>query len=61
MSTGKCGQIQKSLVRNNIFKKRTPNVKFRIIYSLVQISFLEGTALGRFSHCFFKFFVVGRQ
>ena len=42
--------------RNNIFKKRIPNMIFWIIYILVQISFL-GTALGRFSLWFFFIFL----
>ena len=45
-------------VRNNIFKKRIPNLRFWIIYILVEISLL-GTTLGRFSQLFFSFFVVG--
>ena len=51
--------IKKLYVRNNIFKKRIPNITFWIIYILAQISFLA-TALGRFSQCFFKFFVDGQ-
>ena len=39
---------------NNIFKKRIRSMRFWIIYILVQISFW-GTALGRFSKCFFNF------
>ena len=41
-------------VRNNIFKKRIPNLRFWIIYILVEISLL-GTTLGRFSQLFFYF------
>ena len=51
--------IKKLYVRNNIFKKRIPHITFWIIYILAQISFLA-TALGRFSQCFFKFFVDGQ-
>ena len=42
-------------VQNNIFKKRVPNMRFWINYILVRISFL-GTALERFSQCFFFIF-----
>ena len=47
--------IKTSYARNNIFKKKFPNMIFWIIYTLVQISFV-GTALGRFSQFFFFFF-----
>ena len=58
-STGTCGRIKK-YTRNNIFKKRIPNMRFWIIYILVRVSFL-GTVLRRFSQClFFQFFVVGQ-
>ena len=46
--------IKTSYARNNIFKKRIPNMIFWIIYTLVQISFV-GTTLGRFSQFFFYF------
>ena len=36
--------------------KIIPDMRFRIIYILVQISFLGVTALGRFSQCFFFYF-----
>ena len=42
-STGTCGRIKK-YTRNNIFKKRIPNMRFWIIYILVRVSFL-GTVL----------------
>ena len=44
--------IKTLYARNNIFKKRIPNMIFWIIYIFVQISFV-GTALGRFSQFFF--------
>ena len=44
--------IKKWYARNNISKRRIPNMTFWIIYILVQISLL-GTALGRFSQWFF--------
>ena len=44
--------IKTLYARNNIFKKRIPNMIFWIIYIFVQMSFV-GTALGRFSQCFF--------
>ena len=44
--------IKTLYAQNNIFKKRVPNMRFWIIYILIQISFL-GTALGRFIQCFF--------
>ena len=47
MSTGTCGI--KLYARNTIFKKRITNMRFWIIYILVQVS----PALGRFSQCFF--------
>ena len=47
--------IKTLYAQNNIFKKRVPNMRFWIIYILIQISFL-GTALGRFIQCFFLIF-----
>ena len=38
--------------RNNIFKKRIPNMRFWIIYIWSKYHFF-GTALSRFSQCFF--------
>ena len=42
-------------IRNNVFKKRILNIRFWIIYILVQISFFR-TALGRFNQCFLSVF-----
>ena len=54
MSTGTCGRIWKKLYdQNNTFKTRIPNMRFWIIYILVQILFWGGTVLGRFSQFFF--------
>ena len=44
--------IKKLSVQNNIFK-RIPNMRFWIIFTLVQILFFWRTALGRFNQCFF--------
>ena len=44
-------KYKKLYVRNNIFKKRIPDMRFLIIYILVQ--FFSETALGRFSQCLF--------
>ena len=52
--------IKKLYTQNNVFKKRFPNMILRIIYILVQISFL-GTALGRFSQCFLSLANDGDQ
>ena len=46
--------------RNNIVKKRIPNMRFWIIYILVQILFFA-TALGRFSQFFLKIFLSSAQ
>ena len=46
--------------RNNIFRKRIPNMRFWMTYILIQISFFGGTGLGCFSQCFLKIFVVGQ-
>ena len=53
MRTGVRGP--KLYTRNNIFKKRITNMRFWIIYILVQVSFL-GTALGRLSKWVFLIF-----
>ena len=43
MSTGTCGRIWKKLYdQNNTFKTRIPNMRFWIIYILVQILFWGG-------------------
>ena len=55
MSTGTCGI--KLYARNTIFKKRITNMRFWIIYILVQVS----PALGRFSQCFFFLIFVDGQ
>ena len=61
MSTGTCGRIWKKLYdQNNTFKTRIPNMRFWIIYILVQILFWGGTVLGRFSQFFFLIFVFSQ-
>ena len=54
ISTGRCGL---KLYVQNIFRKRITNMRFWIIYILVQVSFFCGTALGRFCQFFFVFFL----
>ena len=56
--------IKKLYARKNIFKKIILNMRFWIIYILVQILFfggLLGTVLGRFSQCFFFQFFGASQ
>ena len=55
MSTGTCAL--RLYARKNIFKKRITNMRFWIIYILVQVS----PALGRFSQCFFFLIFVDGQ
>ena len=57
MSTGTCGI--KLYARNNISKKRITNMRFWIIYLLVQVLLLWGPTLGRLSQFFF--FLVFRR
>ena len=54
MSIGTCGL--KLYARNNIFKKRITNMRFWIIYILVQISFFGGLLQGVLASVFFLFF-----
>ena len=54
---GTCGRIKKLYAQKKIFSKKNPNMKFGIIYILVQILFFWGTASGRFSKCFFSNFL----
>ena len=56
MSTGTCGL--KLYARKNIFKKRPRNMRFWIIFILVKVSVFGGITLGRFSLCFFFFFLI---
>ena len=53
ISTGRCGL---KLYVQNIFRKRITNMRFWIIYILVQVSFFCGTALGCFCQFFLFFF-----
>ena len=46
---------KKSYVRNNIFKKRIPKMRFWIIYIFVQISFFGGLLWGALTSLFFFF------
>ena len=55
------GKYKKVYTRNNIFKKGISNMRFWIIYILVQISFFfSGTTFGCFSRSFFLLFVVNQ-
>ena len=49
--------IKKLYAGNNIFNKRILNMRFWIIYTLVQFSFF---GVLQFNQCFLKFFVVGQ-
>ena len=49
-------KMKKLYARNNLFRKRIPNMRFWNIYILVQISFFLGTASRRFSQYFVLIF-----
>ena len=52
--------IKTLYARNNIFKKRIPNMRFLNNLCFGPSFVFQGTVLGGFSQCFFKFFVVGQ-
>ena len=59
MSTGTVWINIKTLyAQNNIFKKRIPNMRFWIIYILIQISFLRELVKGVLARVFFLFFLI---
>ena len=49
-------KMKKLYARNNLFKKRIPNMRYWNIYILVQISFFLGTSSRRFSQYFVLIF-----
>ena len=52
--------IKTLYARNNIFKKRIPNMRFLNHLYFGPSFVFQGTILGGFSQCFFQFFVMGQ-